>query len=37
MKLEENKRAGGDGGIPRLLHSGHARPALPEYERSLKA
>lgn len=29
-----NERAGGDGGIPTLLHAERARPALPEHKRS---
>jgi hypothetical protein len=31
-----NKRAGGDGGIPVLFHTGRAWPAAPQHERSDK-
>ena len=30
---KSNKRAAGKGGIPSVLHTGHARPALPDHER----
>jgi hypothetical protein len=34
-KKQANKRGAGKGGIPSVLHTGHARPALPDHERSL--
>lgn len=33
MREAANKRAGGDGGIPRLLHTKRAWPAAPHHER----
>jgi hypothetical protein len=30
---KSNKRGAGKGGIPSVLHIGHARPALPDHER----
>jgi len=30
--LPLNERAGGDGGIHRLLHAGRALPAAPQHE-----